>query len=144
MSRTDHSVEIARPPEVVFRHLLEPELMKRWIGGLVEFTPLDEGPRLGSRSRQRVEQAGRTWEVESEIVELVPERRLAARTTASTFTTVLAYDLEPTDDGGTRLTGTVETKFGGLGGRLLGGVAARAAERKLASDLERLKTLLEA
>jgi len=90
LSRTDHSVDIARPPAAVFRHLVEPELMKGWIGGLVEFTPLDEGPRIGSRSRQRVEQAGRTWEVESEIVELVPDKRLAVRTTASAFTSVLA------------------------------------------------------
>jgi hypothetical protein len=116
--------------------------MRRWIGGLVEFTPIDEGPRVGARSLQKVEQGGRTWEVESTILELVPGERLTARAEARAFTTTLAYDLEPAD-GTTRLTGTVETALKGLGGRLLGGVAARAAERKLAADLERLKALVD-
>ncbi len=116
--------------------------MKRWIGGLVDFTPLDDEPRVGSRSRQRVEQAGRTWDVESEIVELVPAERLAARAEGRAFTTVLAYDLEPAD-GGTRLTGTVQTELKGRGRRFLSAVAGRAAERKLVADLERLKGLVE-
>jgi uncharacterized protein YndB with AHSA1/START domain len=143
MSRAEYTVEIGQPPAEVFPYLVEPELMKRWIGGLVEFTPLDDGPRPGSRSLQRVEQAGRTWDVESEILELVPERRLAARAQGGAFSTMLAYDLQP-NDGGTRLTGSIETKLEGLGRRLLGGVAARAAQRKLVADLERLKQLLEA
>jgi uncharacterized protein YndB with AHSA1/START domain len=141
--RAEHTVEIDRPPSDVFPYLVEPELMTRWIGGLVEFRPLDEGAaRVGARSLQKVHQAGRTWEVESEILELVRSERLAARAEASAFTTVVAYELEPMN-GGTRLTGAVETELKGLGRRLLGGVAGRAAEHKLASDLGRLKQLLE-
>ena len=48
--------------------------MKRWIGGLVGFRSLDEGPHVGARSLQKVNQAGRTWEVESEIVEVAHGR----------------------------------------------------------------------
>jgi uncharacterized protein YndB with AHSA1/START domain len=141
LSRTAHTVEIARPPGDVFPHLVEPELMKRWIGGLVEFEPLDEGPRAGARSHQRVEQAGRTLDVESQIVELVSGQRLAVRSDAHAFTTMLTYELEPTA-AGTRLTGTADTRLKGIG-RLLRGIAGRAAERKLAGDLERLKRLLD-
>jgi hypothetical protein len=85
---------------------------------------------------------GRTWDVESEIVELVPGRRLAARATSSAFASTLSYSLEPAPEG-TRVHGTVETRLRGVAGRLLGGVAGRAAERKLVADLGRLKRLLE-
>ena len=56
MAPARHSVEIARPAEDVFAYLVDGERMKRWVGGLREFTPLDGSePRLGSRARQRVE-----------------------------------------------------------------------------------------
>jgi uncharacterized protein YndB with AHSA1/START domain len=142
VNRAQHTVVVARSPAEVFPYLVEPDLMRRWIGGLIEFTPLDEEPRIGARSRQKVEQGGRTWDVESEIVELVPDRRLSARATSSAFASTLSYALEPAPEG-TRLHGTVETRLRGLAGRLLGGFARRAAERKLVADLERLKRLLE-
>jgi uncharacterized protein YndB with AHSA1/START domain len=140
--RAEHTVVVARPPAEVFPYLVEPDLMQRWIGGLIEFTPLGDAAGVGARSRQKVEQAGRTWDVESEIVELVPNRRLSARATSSAFASTLSYALEPAPEG-TRLHGTVETRLRGLAGRVLGGVAARAAERRLVGDLERLKQLLD-
>jgi uncharacterized protein YndB with AHSA1/START domain len=144
VSRAEHSIEIARPPEDVFPLLVRPEEMKRWVGGLLEFTPLDGGePRPGARSRQRVEQAGRTWTVESELTELRPNELLATRMKASAFTSTLTYRLEPVGALATRLVATVETQVHGLGGRLLAPIAARQAERKLGTDLGRLKTLLE-
>ena len=142
MPRADHTVEIARPPADVFPYLTEPEKMKRWIGGLVEFTPLDEGAGLGSRSRQRVELGGRTWDVESEIVELEENRRLAARMQASAFTSTVSYDLNEAA-GGTRLTGVVDIELRGMGGRLLGGFVRGQAEQKLVGDLGRLKQVVE-
>jgi uncharacterized protein YndB with AHSA1/START domain len=141
VQRAEYTVVVPRPPAEVFPYLVEPDLMQRWIGGLIEFTPVDEGPRVGARSRQRVEQGGRTWDVESEIVELVPNRRLSARATSSAFASTLSYALEPVPEG-TRLHGTAETRLTGFAGRLLGGVANRAAERKLVADLERLRRLL--
>jgi uncharacterized protein YndB with AHSA1/START domain len=99
LHRAEHTVVVARPPAEVFPYLVEPDLMQRWIGGLIEFTPLDDSPRVGARSRQRVEQAGRTWDVESEIVELVPNQRLAARATSSAFASTLSYALEPVPEG---------------------------------------------
>ena len=144
MARAQHSVEIARPADDVFPYLVDGELMKRWIGGLLEFTPLDGSkPRLGSRARQRVEQAGRTFTVESEITELEPNERLTARIEGSAFTSTVSYRLEPAA-GGTRLTASAETDVRGLGGRLLGGVVARQGNRKLGGDLARLKALAEA
>ncbi len=143
MARARHSIEIARPPEDVFAYLADGERMKRWIGGLLEFTPLDGSePRPGSRARQRVQQAGRTFAVESEITEFEPNERLTARIEGRAFTSTVSYRLEPTD-GGTRLTASAESDLHGLGGRLLAGVAARQAQRKLGADLARLKTLLE-
>ena len=143
MSRAEHTVEIARPPGEVFPYLVEPGLMTRWIGGLIAFDRVDDAPHVGARSRQKVHQAGRDWDVETEIVELVPDRRLVARSKTSAFTTVLAYDLDAADGGRTRLTGTADTTLRGPGGRLFGSVAGLAAERKLAADLDRLKALLE-
>jgi len=141
--RAEHTVDIGRPPSEVFSYLVKPDLMQAWIGGLVAFTPLDDGPALGARSRQTVQQGGRTFDVESEIVELIPDERLAARATASSLTTLLTYALEPIP-AGTRVQATIETELQGLAGRLLGGIAGAAAERKLAADLDRLARLLAA
>ena len=41
MHRNEHTIEIARPPAAVFPYLTEPELLKRWVGGLTTFEAVD-------------------------------------------------------------------------------------------------------
>ena len=143
MHRNEHSVEIDASAERVFPYLAEPELMQRWIGGLIEFRPIDAGPALGSRAIQLVEVAGKKWELESELTRYEPPRLLEARLVApKDFESVAAYRLEEAD-GRTRVTTTMETEYKHRVARFLGGVATRQAQRKLEADLARLKQVVE-
>ena len=117
--------------------------MEEWVGGLVEFRPLDAGPQLGSRALQIVDLAGRRWELQSEIVAYDPPRRLDAQLSHKAFASRASYLLEPTG-GGTRLTATMESDYKQMAARLMAGVVTRQTQKKLASDLERLKRVVEA
>jgi len=142
--RNEHSVEIAAPAARVFPYLSEPELMKRWIGGLREFRPLDEGPAVGSRAVQVVHVGGREWEVESEITRYEPPRELEARLVApNAFESTATYSLEANGER-TRVTTVMQSDYKGRAGRFLGGVVTRQAQKKLVTDLERLKQVVEA
>jgi uncharacterized protein YndB with AHSA1/START domain len=142
--RNEHSVEIDAPAERVFAYVAEPEHMRKWIGGLIEFRPLDEGPQLGSRAIQVVELSGKKWELESEITRYEPPELLEARLVAPNgFESVASYELEEAD-GRTRVTTRMTTEYKHRVARLLGGVVTRQAQRKLVSDLERLKQAVEA
>ena len=61
MQRNEAEISIDASQELVFSWLTEPELMQRWIGGLLEFEPLDPGPAAGSRSRQTLRVKGQTF-----------------------------------------------------------------------------------
>jgi uncharacterized protein YndB with AHSA1/START domain len=140
--RNEHSVEIDAPAERVFPYLAEPDLMREWVGGLLEFRPTDAGPALGSRAIQVVEIAGKKWEVESELTRYEPPRELEARLVASkAFESVATYRLEEVD-GRTRVTTTMESEY--RVARLVGGLIARKAQKKLETDLARLKQVVEA
>jgi uncharacterized protein YndB with AHSA1/START domain len=140
--RNEHSVEIDAPVERVFEYIAEPERMHEWVGGLVEFRPLEPGPALGSRGVQVVNMAGRRWELESEITRYEPPRELEARLVHDDFESVASYRLTESD-GRTRVTTTMETEYKQAFVRLLGGVATRQAQKKLEADLARLKRVLE-
>ena len=116
--------------------------MREWVGGLVEFRPLDEGPQLGSRAIQVVDVSGRRWELESEIVGFEPPRRLEARLRHKGFESLAEYRLEPAGVG-TRVTATMETEYRQMAARLLAAVVTRQAQKKLESDLARLKLAVE-
>ena len=144
MQRTEHTVDIAAPRERVFAWLTEPELMLRWVGGLREFRPLDPEPGPGARAQQVVELGGRRMDVRSEITRYEAGKAVEARLDGKGFEVETAYSLDATDGTTTRVLATVHTRLHGLGGRLLGGVVERGAQRKLEGDLARLKELVEA
>ncbi len=142
MERSEHTIEIEAPRDRVFAWLVEPELMLRWIGGLREFDPLDPEPRVGARSRQVVDLAGRRMEIESRITAFEPERLVAAELDGKGFHVDTRHELDGDGDG-TLVRAAVHTRLSGLAGRLLGGVVERGAQRKLEGDLARLKQLVE-
>ena len=136
-------MEIDAPAGRVFPFLAEPELMKQWVGGLIDFRPLDQGPARGSRAIQLVEIAGKKWELESEITRYEPPRELQARLVApKDFESVASYRLDDAG-GGTRVTTTMDTEYKSRLARMLGGVATKQAQKKLEADLTRLKQVVE-
>lgn len=116
--------------------------MQEWVGGLVEFRPLGPGPEVGSRAVQVVEISGSPWEIQSEIVCYEPPQELQARLTHKAFESLASYRVEPAG-AGTRLTATMESRYRQLAVRLVGAAATRKAQKKLESDLARLKQVVE-
>ncbi len=143
MHRNEHTVEIARPPAAVFPYLTEPELLKRWVGGLTTFEAVDgESAAVGAQSRQVMVIRGREWKLDGELTALEPDRFVQARMDGKGLTVTTSYALEPIETG-TRLTATVESDFSLLVARLFGGLVSRETQRKLRTDLARLQALVE-
>lgn len=143
LHRNEHAVEIAVPPEDVFPWLAGSERRLRWMGALVESESLTEGPAgEGSRFRDVFEEHGRRVELEAELVEVDAPRRLVVQLVSDAFESTIVQTLE--DDGGvTRLEAVIETRYTMRGARFLAPVARGFAQRRLESDLARLKELLE-
>ncbi len=146
--RTFHyraEVLVAAAPEQVFSHLTDPALLKQWIGGLVESTPMGDGAlRVGAKSREVVEANGRRFEMQSEVLRLEPNRLLEVSIQNDFAQTISRYQLEP-DNGRTRLTHTMQANYQGLFARLMAPFIGRAVavQSKLDNDFNQLKQLAE-
>jgi uncharacterized protein YndB with AHSA1/START domain len=143
MPRIESRVEIGAPPATVFPWLVDPDRLSRWISGFVGSEPIGSGEvRVGSRSRDTIEADGRRIEVETEIVELLPDERLAVRITSSSHDQFDSYDLDARD-GATELTYRSEMRMRGLT-RLLSPLIARQLRARAVNDLAKLKREVEA
>ena len=96
---------------------------------------------VGSTAREVSVFLGRRMEVESRIVEFVPDRVLGYLTSGGPFPFRGAFELEPLG-GGTRLTATFSSPLGGVL-RIVDPLFAVLARRKLAADIANLKRLME-
>ena len=108
------------------------------MGVLVESEPLGEG-----HFRDVFEDHGQRVEIDAEVLERDPPRRLVVRLHASAFEATSTQRLEPVRDG-SRLTTQVETTYTKRLVRLVGPLVARRAQRQLEQDLATLKELVEA
>jgi uncharacterized protein YndB with AHSA1/START domain len=143
VQRNEAEISIDASQELVFSWLTEPELMQRWIGGLLEFEPLDPGPAAGSRSRQTLRVKGQTLSLDSVITALESPDAFDVQVEHRGFESTSRYRLEE-HDGHTHLAVTIETTYKLFANRLLGALVTREAQKKLAADLQRLKELVEA
>ena len=143
MPRIESRVEIGAPPATVFPWLVDPDRLSRWISGFVGSEPIGSGEvRVGSRSRDIIEAEGRRIEVETEIVELRPGKRLAVRITSSGHDQVDSYDLDARDDS-TELTYRSDMRMRGLT-RLLTPLITPQIRARAVKDLATLKREVEA
>jgi uncharacterized protein YndB with AHSA1/START domain len=133
---------IAAAPERVAAYAMDPSNDGSWIGALTEVNVLTDGPvGRGTRVERVARFLGRRIEYVNEIEEYDPPRRLAMRSVKAPFPMTVTYEFEPVE-GGTRMriaTGGDASGFYRLAGPLLN----RQVERGVASDLKRLKALLE-
>jgi uncharacterized protein YndB with AHSA1/START domain len=143
MPRIESRVEIGAPPATVFPWLVDPDRLARWIGGFIGSEPIGSGEvRVGSRSHDTIEAEGRRFEVETEIVELQPGKRVAFRITSPDHRQTDSYDLDGRD-GATELTYRSDVRMRGLT-RLLSPLIARQLRARAVNDLATLKREVEA
>lgn len=142
MATGDVAVVIARPPAAVFAVLCDVEQNHRWSSTARSARATSHGPiGVGSTAHEASVFLGRHLEVDSTIVEFVPDRTLGYVTSGGPFPFRGAFLLEPLD-GGTRLRATFDAPLSGAL-RLVDPVFAVVARRKLRTDLANLKRLME-
>ncbi len=147
MPRVEASVVIARDVAEVFAFTDNATHEPVWRSSTVDAAYTSEGPPgVGTTGRETVRVLGRDISTEWEITEYVPNERVAytvvaegAPTSASTW-----YEYAQAPEG-TRFTITIDIPhYAGFFGRLADTLVARIQRRTLATDLRRLKQLLEA
>jgi carbon monoxide dehydrogenase subunit G len=138
--RIELTIDMARPAEDVFEHLVDLERLPDWQSSALEVhadEPLAEGVRILERRRVM----GREIQNELEVTGFDPPRQLTLKALKGPLRFTVDHRLAESD-GGTRLRVVAEGKAGGfmkLGEPML----ARTAESELRKDFERLKELLE-
>ncbi len=145
--RNTDRVAIARPPSEVYRHLVDPDLLRRWTG-LAEVEVVGGAPvATGARLRLVSEARGERTPMDAEVMAAEPGRllTLALRTApgaAVAFTQRVEYRLEE-KSGDTRLSVTSDTHYGSAVARLLEPVITRAVQKQLEATLEKLRLDVE-
>jgi carbon monoxide dehydrogenase subunit G len=136
-----HSIDISRPPDEVFPWLLEEDKVPQWtsdLDGYVVRGPLG----VGGRAVQTLSLAGGLT-LDLKITRYDPPRGAETHFETNGVKLTSTYQLAA-NGRGTRLTQTLDAKAGGIAARMLIPVVQGRLEKKLRSDLERLKGVLEA
>ncbi len=140
------TVEIDAPPAAVWSLVSDLRNMPRWSPQCAKTFVRGGGPvTLGSRMVNVNRRGLLVWPTQSKVVRFVPEQEIAFRVKENW--TVWSYALEPTADGGTRVTARREAPTGisdvsvRLTKAMLGGVDAFTDELRegMLQTLERIK-----
>ena len=143
-------VEIERPAAQVFRYLTDDDLVKKWIGGIVELkqiaTPAD-GSEVGKKFRIGEVYKEQRVDMEMTVTGYEKNRRLSLYIASlgdpnNGFTETGDYTLAE-ENGKTRLRFEVSTKYAGFLPRLFEPFITPQAVKKLHEDLQRMKQLIE-
>jgi uncharacterized protein YndB with AHSA1/START domain len=146
-------IEIDRPAAQVFRWISREDLVRRWVGGLSEITPISSAGESGAVGKRfhmtefDKEENART-EMEMTVTEYMPSEKLGVRIRSlgdlgEGFVENAEYRLSPAV-GGTELIFEIQTDYYGRLPRAFEPMITRAARKKVQRDLERLKRLVEA
>jgi carbon monoxide dehydrogenase subunit G len=131
--RFENSVEIAKPPEVVWAFVRDLGRAPEWQESLVSVDV-----HAGTEVRQF---AGRRQTGRFIVTEDDPPRRLVMTSEGGSVYARATFALEPSGDG-TRVDCTLELELSGAA-RFAGGLVKGAVQRETRANLERLKALLE-
>ena len=140
MVRIELTIDVARPAEDVFAHLVDLDRLPEWQESAVESRadePLAQGVRVFECRRAM----GREVHSELEVTEFDRPHRLTLKTLKGPVKFTVEHRLAEAD-GGTQLTVVAEGKAGGLM-RLGEPMLARTVEAEMRKDFDRLKVLLE-
>jgi carbon monoxide dehydrogenase subunit G len=138
--RIELTIDVARPADDVFAHLVDLDRLPEWQESAMESRadePLAEGVRIFECRRAM----GREVHSELEVTEFDRPRRLTLKTLKGPVKFTVDHRLAEAD-GGTRLTVVAEGKAGGLM-RLGEPMLARTVEAEMRKDFDRLKEQLE-
>jgi uncharacterized protein YndB with AHSA1/START domain len=136
-----HSVELAQPPEAVFPWLLEQDKVPRWTSDLARYEA-DAPLRAGAHVKQVIQLGGSELVLDLELIRYEPPRGVESRTETNGVKLTITYEIEPAG-AGARVTQTVDAKAASLTARMLIPVVAGRLEKKVTTDLERLRSVVD-
>jgi uncharacterized protein YndB with AHSA1/START domain len=141
MATFEERIALKASPAEVFPYLVEPDRLKRWLGGFVESRPLDGTEAgLGAKSVDVIRDNGREVLMHTEIRRYEPPNRLEVSIRAPGMEAVSDYRLA--GDETTELTHRQQVRFRGFL-RLMAPFIGGAMRRRLADDLARLREAVE-
>lgn len=142
MAGATHAVVIHRPVAEVFAFVADGEQGTRWRSGVLDIRRI-AGEGVGTRYLQGVAgPLGRRVAADYEITVFEPNQRIEFQTVAGPVRPHGRYDFAA-EDGGTRLTFTLDAALNGLRRLLMGSMVQRTMEGEVQA-LDRLKHVLEA
>lgn len=145
----ESSIEIDAPPARVWEVVSEVRNATQWSSQAFKIFALGGRTTKGTRALNINKRGPLFWPTTSRVVEFEPGRRFGNRITENT--TIWVFELEPTPDGGTRLTERREVPEGltfisrFLTDKVFGGQPSFTSEMDegVSLSLERIKTLVE-
>ena len=141
MATFENTVMIRRPTAEVFAFLADFENLPTWNYAIVETHKVSEGPVGVGTTYRQVRSVPSRSEEHFEVTVYNPPRQLELRGQLGPFPSRLSYALDAIPEG-TRVTNTVELQLRGPG-RLLGPLALPRVRDAVATNLHKLKELLE-
>jgi uncharacterized protein YndB with AHSA1/START domain len=143
MIRFETEQTIARSAEDVWRYAADIDRHPEWMGVRDARILQGQGTEVGARGRERLLLGPFAWDVEFEVTEAVPARRIVWRSVAGApFLLEVALDLEPDGPASTRATYGAAIQMHGLW-RLLTPLMAMEGKAGPARELQRLKENVE-
>ncbi len=141
------STTIDRPIDDVFAYVSDVENTSEWVAGVGDTTLVDgDGTGVGDRYESEYTYGGNTSDMDFEITDYDPPRRLGMTAPEGPFAFDGTLELEAVD-GGTRVTNTIETGSDGLFTTITFTVFRPVMRwlmaRRLTQELDELKAILE-
>ena len=141
MATFENTVVITRPIEEVFAFLSDLENIPKWNYAIVETRKVSEGPVGQGTVYRQVRSVPNRSEERLEVTALTPPSHLEIQGQLGPFPSRLSYSLDALPEG-TRVTNSVELELRGPG-RVLGRVAVPRVRDAVATNLRKLKELLD-
>ena len=144
MSKGVAEETIARPAQDVWRYATDIVRHSEWMTVTDARIVSGDGTQTGARGRERMRFGPFGWDVEFEVVDAKPGRRIAWRSVSGApFDLDVTLDLEPMGPASTKATYRANIRLHGLW-RLLSPTVAMEANTGPARELQRLKSQVEA
>lgn len=139
------TVEIDRPPEVVFPYVIDPRTFPAWQPAVLEGKLDREAAGVGAICTTTRKIGGSAREIHSQITEYDPPHRWADHGIDGPIRGIVSVDVQALDEGArSRVTIILDFEGHGIGKLLIPLVVRRQAAKEMPSNASRLKAALEA
>ena len=138
-----HEIDIDAPAAAAWRVVADYTHDVDWRSGVVRMAPTPTGPvQVGTTTAEEMKVAGKTYRNDGEVIAVEPGVRFEWRTTAGAVANG-SRQVTPTDAARCRVRLELHVTPTGLN-RLLAPMLTKVLDKGLASDVERLREIVEA